>query len=300
MSTFSSILKNIFFLLLILQFTPLLLQSIRKNYSALFEQKTKVAVLPIKGMILSSTKTIKQMRKFFEESNIKAIVIKMECPGGAAGSSQAIYQELKKLKGKHVKPVIVWVENMCASGGYYIASGADYIFSTPSAFIGSIGVYIPLVQVKELLDLLKVNYQPIVTGSYKLAADPFTNITSEQREMLQNLTQETYDQFVKDVAQSRSKLALADAPQWAQGRIFTGTQAVKMGLVDSIGTLSDVEAMLKEKITVVGKIEYVHPPKSSKLAQLFGSDDDEENSSYIESAMHSMYNTIMQSLVTRV
>lgn len=284
MADFSSTIKNIFLLLLLLQFAPPLIKNIQKSYGSFFEQKTLVGVVSFKGMITSSEKYLKTLKKYFKDPEIKAIVLEMDCPGGAAGSSQALFQEIKALKATHLKPVIVRVENICASGGYYIASACDHIIATPSAFIGSIGAYIPLVKVKELLDQVKVSYNPVSSGSYKLAADPFTEGTPAQRAMLQDLTNDTYNQFIRDIAQSRTKLALAQAHEWADGKIFTGHQAFEKGLIDEIGAQSALENYLKQKITVTGDIKYIKQPKQSPLSQLFGSGDSTEESSYAKAA----------------
>lgn len=263
----------------------MVIQTIKKNYGTLFEPKTQVGSMTIKS--LSSSRTIcKQLKKFFEDSDIKAIVLVMDCPGGTSGTSQAIFQELKLLKNQHVKPVIVWVENVCASGGYYIASAADHIIATPSSFIGSIGAYIPLYQAKELLNTLKVEYDPVVAGEYKLSGDPLSKTSAQQRAMLQELTKNTYEQFVKDVASSRPQLSLSKADEWAQGRIFTGLQALEKGLIDELGSWSTIESALKQKIAVTGTLEYVHAEKSSTLSRWFGKDEDDDNdSSYVEAAL---------------
>lgn len=295
MASFASFIKNIFLLLLLLQFAPPLLKGIRKNYHSLWEEKTKIGVIPIKGVLTDSQKTIKHMKKFFSDSDIKAIIIAMDCPGGAAGTSQAIFEELKALKLRYLKPVIIWVENIAASGGYYIACAGDHIIATPSAFVGSIGVYIPLVHMKEFIEQFKISYDPVATGVYKLATDPFTSTTTQQKEMLQSLTRDTYDQFVKDVAQQRSKLLVAHASEWAEGRIFTGKQALEKGLIDEIGSPASIENYLKQKITIVGKIEYIKAPKTSPLATLLGTDDTQD-SSFTQSVAEHVYGMFMKTI----
>lgn len=296
MPSFASMIKNIFLLLLLLQFAPTLIKNIRKNYSSLWEEKTQVGLIPIKGVLTDSQKPIKHLKKFFSDPDIKAIVISMDCPGGAAGTSQAIFQELKALKLQHLKPVVVWVENIAASGGYYIASAADHIIATPSAFIGSIGVYIPLLHLKDFIEQFKIQYDPVASGVYKLATDPFTATSSVQKEMLQGLTRDTYEQFVKDVAQQRSKLVVAHASEWAEGRVFTGHQALEKGLIDEIGSPSSVEHYLKQKITVVGKIDYVKAPKISAIASLLGTDDNDDDSSYTQSMFEHIYGMLMKTV----
>lgn len=271
--TFSEFLKNLFFLFIIIQLAPPIIQNIAKQYRHFIEQPTKVAVLPIRGIIYDSTNLVKMIRKIFEDKDIKAILIRMECPGGASGTSQTIFDEIKALKQENPKPIVVLVENICASGGYNIALAADYIVAPGSAIIGSIGATLPyLFNVKEFLEQYKVKYTPITAGTYKNAGNPFVEITPEEKTMLQAVTDDSYDQFIKDVSESR-KLSLATVKDWADGKIFTGRQAQKIGLIDEVGSLETAIKALKQKAMFEGKIEWVQPPsKFSFWKFLSGSD----------------------------
>lgn len=275
MAKFTTYLKNIFFFLLFLQIIPVLIVGIKRQYTALLEPKSQVAVIPIKGTLNESGYYIKHLREFFKNQEIKAIVLAMECPGGKAGTAQAIYEEIKALKMQHVKPVVAWVENTCASGGYYIACAADTIISTPSAFVGSIGVYIAQPQLKEFIEQFKLKYGVIKTGDYKTAGDPLLEQTPEQKAMLQGLTNDTYTQFVHDVSQSRPQLALARVNEWANGQIFTGRQGLEKGLVDELGSFSTLEKTLRQKTTLEEKIDWVYPPKPSPFRGLFGNPEED-------------------------
>lgn len=272
--TFSDFLKNLFFVLIIIQIAPTIIQNFSKQYRYLIEQRTKVAVVPIRGILYDSTTLVKQFRKIFDDSAIKAILIRMECPGGAGGSAQIIYEELKALKKENPKPVIVLVENICASGGYNIAMAADYIIAPSSAIVGSIGTTLPyLFNVKELLEQYKVKYTPIKAGTYKNAANPFVDMTDDEKKMLQAVTDDAYDQFIKDVSESR-KLSLTTSKDWAEGKIFTGRQAQKLGLIDEVGSLETAIMAIKKKAMFEGKIEWIHPAsKFSFWKFITGSDD---------------------------
>lgn len=275
MSKLSHYLKNIFYFLLFIQIVPLLVSGIIKQYATFFEPKTKVAVLPIKGTLTSASYYIKHLRDFFKDPHIKAIVLSLETPGGKAGTSQAIYEEIKALKAENLKPIVSLVENICASGGYYIASATDNIIATPSAFIGSIGVYIAQPHLKAFIEQFKIEYDVIKTGDYKTTGDPLLSQTPEQKALLQGLTNDTYNQFVHDVAQARPKLSLAESAQWANGQIFTGRQGLEKGLVDELGSFSTLEKVLRQKTTIEGKIEWIYPPKPSPFKDFFGQNNDE-------------------------
>lgn len=246
---------------------------------------TRIGVVTIKGTLSSATRYIEQLREFFKDTSIKAILLQMESGGGAAGTSQALFNEIKALKQIHMKPVIAFAENLCGSGAYYVACAADSIIATPSAFVGSIGVYIPHPELKDFLEEYKVKYSVIKTGTYKAAGNPLMEDTPEQRAMFQSLTDDTYQQFTKDVAQNREKLSLKKVDIWGNGRIFTGNQAFALGLVDKIGSQTVVEQELREKAPIEGEIEWVKAPTPSKIARWFGETES-------ESMMHSLIGTV--------
>jgi len=279
--TFYDIMKNIFLLLIILSIAPTLVSNIGKQYGKYFEPRTKVGVLPIRETITNSESYNKQLRTYFEDSSIKAILNKMECSGGASGSVQSIYTEILALKKENAsKPVIVLVENICASGGYNIACAADYVVAPGSALIGSIGTSIPyLFKINKLMGQINIEYTPVATGKYKNVANPFVPGTKEETALLQGLTDDSYQQFLLDVSQSR-KLSLTKAEEWAEGKIFTGRQAIKLGLIDEIGSMDVAIKALRKKALIEGKIEWIHPPKKGGLMAFLrgeGSQGDDES-----------------------
>ncbi len=268
--TFWDYLKNVFLILIFLQIAPGMFESIRKQYGIYLEPHTRIGVIPMKGMLHDSSYYNRYLMKYFKDSSIKAIIIKMECPGGASGTGQAIYSEIMKLKKEYKKPIITLVENVCASGAYHIASATDYIITPPSAIIGSIGAYFPyLFKLKEFIEQFKIRHEPLLAGSYKAATDPLYDTTPEQKAMLQSMLDDTYDQLVQDIARNR-KLSLKTKGQWADGKIFTGRQALKLGLVDKLGSASDVIYMIKEKALIEGEIDWVYPPQVRTIWSMFG------------------------------
>lgn len=284
----SGLLKFTLLLLVFLMVAPSLIKNIYTNYQELIKEKTKIAVISIDTTLTEAEPYTDQLTKQFKNPDIKAIVLKIESGGGAAGTSQTIFSELKALKKQHPKPVIAFVENICASGAYYVACAADSIITTPSAFIGSIGVYIPHPQLNEFIEQFKIKYSVIKTGSYKAVGDPFLADSPEQLAMLQDLTNNTYEQFVNDVVASRSKLSRATAHQWAEGKVFTGSQALELGLIDKVGSPSTVEQELHERVAIVGEIEWVKAPKPSSFSQFFSSFEAESLASLIVDKLHHM------------
>ena len=278
---FYDLIKSLILFLIFLQIVPFFIKNIRDQYHDLIKDKTVVGIVPFKKPLTDAEPYIKNLTEFFKNTSIKAIVLKMDCPGGAAGSSQTIFNELKALKKKYPKPVIVFVENVCASGAYYVACGADVIIASPSAFIGSIGVYIPRPELKEFIEQFKIKYSVVKTGSFKTVGDPFLADTPEQLAMLQSLTNATYKQFIEDVAAQRSKLALANASSWAEGKIFTGTQALDLGIIDKVGSPATVEQELRERIDVVGEIEWRKACEPSTFAKFFSDVDAESFASLV-------------------
>lgn len=288
--TLWDVIKNIFLLLFVLQITPPMILSIKKQYARLFELRTPVAVLPIKGALYDSTRYVRQLNTFFKDSSVKAVLLKIESPGSSAGTGQALYHEIMTLKKQYPKPVIVLIENVCASGGYYIASAADYIIASGAATVGSIGTYLPQVRLKEFIEQFKVHYNPIKSGEYKTVTDPFTDKTAAEQELLQGLASDIYDQFITDIATSR-KLAITESHAWANGKIFTARQAQKLGLIDELGTASTAERVIKEKALIEGEIEWIYPPKQGGLASILIDNEDNDDTLF-ESYAHRLLTVI--------
>ena len=296
MATFSDYVKNIFWVLLLLQFAPMFIKGIRSQYSDLFEEKTRVGVISVKGFISSSSPTVREIKQTFEDSSIKAVVFKIDSQGGVAPSAQAIFQEILHYKKLHPeKYVVTLVEQMAASGGYYIAAATDHIISAPSAIIGSIGVLISHPSFKRLIERFDIDYSITKSGTFKGAGDPFLTLTEAQKAQFQELSNDSYRQFVRDITAQRPQLP-SDPKAWAEGKIFTGEQALGLKLIDEIGTASTVEKILREKAQIVGRIEWIKPLKKRPfLSSLFAQEEEGEGTTYLSAAV----NTICQALESR-
>lgn len=298
MARFLTWLKNIFFILLFLQIAPMLFISIKKHYSSLLEQRTKVGVILLDDELTKSQVYVEQLKKLFKDTEIRAILLRINCPGGTPGAAQAFYSELRQLKEEYSKTVGVFVENICTSGAYYAACPADFIVATPSAFVGSIGVYIPLPHLKEFINQYKIDYSVVKTGDYKTTGDMFLQQTSHGQEMLQALTDDTYDQFINDVMEARPLLTKALVNDWANGKVFTGRQALKNGLIDAVGSQSTVESLLRKKAPIDGEIEWVYNKKNHGIIRsLFSEDEDTPDSgSFTEGVINKISTLIVNKL----
>jgi protease IV len=297
MSKLFEYIKNIFFVLLILQFAPPLFENLKKQYGRFFESHTKVGYLSIKGVILNSSYYNQYLKKYFEDKDIKAILLFIESPGGAAGSAEAIAREIELLKKEYPKPIITLSENVLASGGYYVASATDAIIVLPSTLVGSIGTAIPgLFKLEDFIEQYKIHYNVIKAGEYKAVTDPFVNSTPEQNELLQGVVNSSYENFIEHVAKHRPKLLTSSADTWANGKIFTGNQAVALGLVDAIGSRSETIKKIKDMAIIEGKIEWVKPEKQSGFWNLFSTPDFAEDA---ESFTAKMANTVCTVLEKR-
>jgi len=296
-TSFTDYLKNFFFILLILQFAPSVISNLRTTVQELVVPKAKVGYMRIGGVIMDSAPYNKRLKEFADRDDIKALLIRMESPGGTPASSQSVYQELKKFAKK--KPVIVLVENLCASGAYYIASAANKIIANPSSLVGSIGVLLRIPTLNKLIERWDVKMNYITSGKYKVMARPFKELADFEREHLQALSDDTYNQFVSDVAES-SGLDKAQATTWADGKIFSGNQALKLKMIDSIGTFSDAEDELKKilKLKDDEEIKFISLKKrpSGLMRLLMGDEDYASNdvcSSHVATFIGSVYSKVI-------
>jgi protease IV len=217
-----------------------------------------VGVVEIVGAIIDSRRVVEQLKEFREEDNIKAIVLRIESPGGGVGPSQEIYREIRKASGE--KKVIASMGAVAASGGYYVAAACDGIVANPGTITGSIGVIMGYTNIEALLE--KIGLSPVVvkSGQFKDIGSPARPMSNEERNLLQELTQTIHSQFVADIAAGRN-IEEAQVRAVADGRIFTGQDAMEYGFVDRLGNLQDAIQWAGELGGIEGKIETVYPEK---------------------------------------
>jgi len=227
----------------------------------------KIGVVEVKGAIVSSGEIIQRIIHLREDNSIKAVVLRVDSPGGGVGPSQEIYTEVQKLSEK--KPVVVSMGSVAASGGYYIAVPAQQIVANPGTITGSIGVIMEFTNFQELLQKIGLKSQVVKSGEHKDIGSPVRPMTSADRQILQSLIDDVHSQFVLAVAQGRN-LPLEKAGLLADGRIYTGKQALEAGLVDELGNMQDAIDIAAHLAGIDGKPRVVYPrdPKQGILKYL--------------------------------
>ncbi|EFK06197.1 signal peptide peptidase SppA, 36K type [delta proteobacterium NaphS2] len=233
--------------------------------TALF--KEKIGVVAINGTISSGKKISSQLAKFARDENIRAIILRINSPGGGVGATQEIYREVQKTIRQ--KPVIVSMGSVAASGGYYVAAPATKIVSNPGTITGSIGVFIQFVRLEKLLSKIGVDFEIVKSGEFKDMGSPDRKLTRRDREIIEALIEDLQGQFVSAVASGRH-LSVQEVQKFADGRIFSGARAKQLGLVDFMGNFQDAVEITKKVVGITGEVELVHPKKtSSELLDLF-------------------------------
>ncbi|MCG8467191.1 MAG: signal peptide peptidase SppA [Gemmatimonadetes bacterium] len=199
----------------------------------------RVAVVPIEGPILSETAFLDALETFREDGSVRAFVIEVESPGGAVGASQSIYEAIRELRDDDDRPVLAWMGDVGASGGYYAAVGADSVYALPGTLTGSIGVIMEFPNVQELYRKVGVSWEVVKSGEHKDLGSPNRPLDDSDRAILEGLVTDVHEQFVETVAANRP-LDRARVAELADGRVYSGRQALELGLIDGLGTLEDV------------------------------------------------------------
>lgn len=227
----------------------------------------KVAVIRIEGLILDSREAVEELRRHRENPSVKAVVLRIDSPGGGVVPSQEIYAEVRKARADGKLKIIASMGNTAASGGYYIAAATDKIVANPGTLTGSIGVIMELANVKGLLEKVGVESVVIKSGRYKDLASPFRAMSEEDRLLLQGVLDDVHDQFIQAVADGRG-LQIEQVRALADGRIFTGRQAQTVSLVDELGDLQDSIMLAARLVGVVGEPRVVETRKRFSLRDL--------------------------------
>ncbi len=219
-----------------------------------------IAVIEVSGVILDADKIDKQLHKFSTDSNVKAIILHIDSPGGGAAASQEIYHEVLRVKADSHKPIIASVESVGASGAYYIASACDKIYANPASVVGSIGVIMEWTNYGELMRWAKLKNVTITHGELKDAGDPTRDMTPKEQAYFQSLVDNMYTQFVHDVATGRHAEDTKIAPL-ATGQVWTGEQSLGLGLIDTLGGYRTALLETATKVGIKGEPHIVRPDK---------------------------------------
>ena len=224
----------------------------------------RIGIVQVKGGIgmgdgsVDAESVLKQVKRFETDDGIKAVVVRIDSPGGSVGPSQEIHDEVKRLAAK--KPVVCSLGNVAASGGFYVAVACPKIVSAPGTLTGSIGVISQFVNVKGLADRFDIRMETVKSGKLKDAGNPFREMTAEDRAYWQGLIDRVHGQFMAAVAQGRS-LELAQVKKFADGRVLTGAEAKDLGLVDQLGNFYDAVELAKQEAKLTGEPHLVYPPE---------------------------------------
>lgn len=239
-------------------------KDITEKKSTVRISQDKITIVNILGPIRASMKSsdpffrdsekiIKRLKKINENFSVKAVVLRINSPGGTVGAIQGIYSEILKLR-KNGKFVVASFSDIAASGGYYIACAADKIVAQPGTLTGSIGVILEIGNFAELMKKIGVKIETIKSGKHKDIGNYSREMTVEERKILQDLINDAYEQFLSAMVSGR-KLNELKARELADGRIFTGAQAKSVGLVDSLGGLDEAVEEAKKLAGIKGEIK---------------------------------------------
>lgn len=229
----------------------------------------RVAVIELTTPITESEAIVRQFRKYQNRSSVKAIVLRLDSPGGSVSPSQEILQEVKRTR-ELGKPVVVSMGSVAASGAYYIACGASRIVANPGTITGSIGVISQFMSYDGLMEKIGVSGTTVKSGRYKDVGNPMRKMTEEDVEQIRLVIDDVYEQFMQEVATSRS-IPLDSVRVIAQGRIYTGKQAYALKLVDTLGTLQTAVQIAGILGKIEGEPKILRERKRQSLAeQLFG------------------------------
>ena len=230
----------------------------------------KIAIVELNDVIVSSDKIVEQIKRFREDKSIKAIVLRINTPGGGVAASQEIYEEVKKTRDSG-KIIVVSMGAIAASGGYYIAVGSSLIVSNPGTLTGSIGVIAQFISIKDLADKLGINQTTIKSGNLKDAGNPFRQMNDSDKAYFQDVVDNSFGQFL-DVVSKERKMDKETLLKYANGRVFTGLQAKEYGLVDSLGTFEDAIRITSKMAGIEGEPRIVREKKKfSFFEEMLGS-----------------------------
>ncbi|MFZ0319455.1 MAG: signal peptide peptidase SppA [Candidatus Sulfotelmatobacter sp.] len=223
----------------------------------------RIGVVDLDGVILSPQPVVEELKKFNDDSSIKAIILHVNSPGGGVAASEEIYREVKRIHDEKKKRIVVSIETVGASGAYYVASASNKIYANNGSVVGSIGVIAEWVNYGELMKWAKLKSVVFKTGEFKDTGDPSRDLTPAEQAYMQSLIDNMFGQFVQAVADGRG-MKFDDVKAIANGKVWTGKQALDMKLIDDVG---DFEAVVKEtakSVNISGEPTLVHPEKDRK------------------------------------
>jgi protease-4 len=247
----------------------------------------KIGVIPINGPIMDSGPIVTQLVNFKKDNGIKAIILRIDSPGGGVGPSQEIYREVRKTI--KTKKVIASMGSMAASGGYYIAAAANKIVANPGTLTGSIGVIMEFVQLQELFKKIGVSLEVLKSGEFKDIGSPHRKMSERDKEVIKGLISDIQNQFVSAVARGRA-LSIEKVQEIADGSILSGAKAKELGLVDILGNFQDAVDLAKKMTGIKGEAKLVYPKRqTSRLWDII-----------LQNTAESVYRAVKNTLKTNI
>ncbi len=260
----------LFGLLFVILFFVIGVMGISSGGSSLEFSGKKIGLVELEGIIISSRKVVRNIKRMGDSESIRAIVLRIDTPGGGVAASQEIYDAVKSVK--ELKPVVVSMGSVAASGGYYVACGADTIIANPGTTTGSIGVIMEIPNFEGLMEKLGIRFNIIKSGKFKDIGSPYRAMTNAEKNQLQDYIDDAFDQFVKVVSENRN-LSEDSVLSFADGRVFTGRQAMELGLVDQLGNYEDAIQLAAKMAGIKGKPKtYRFPRRKVTFFDLLFSD----------------------------
>ncbi len=224
--------------------------------SSSFTIGDKIGIVEVTGLITDSQDTIKELSDFRDNPHIKAVVVRIDSPGGIVGATQEVYAAVRKTGDK--MPVVASCGSIAASGGYYIALGARKIVANPGTITGSIGVIMKFANAEELLHKIGLKTSVVKSGDFKDTGSPTREMTQQERAMFQGVIDDVHAQFVRTVADNR-KIPEEKVRELADGRIFSGNQAMSLGLIDGFGNIEEAIALAGKMAGIEGEPKVIYP-----------------------------------------
>jgi protease-4 len=253
----TTILLIIISVVLLFIFSLTVVNMFTDSSSSVLKQET-IGIVEVQGMILDSAEIIEQVHYVRDQQSIKAVVLRIDSPGGVVGPTQEIYEEIMKLN--KTKPVYVSMGSIAASGGYYIAAASTKIYANPGTITGSIGVLMKLANFQSLLDKVGIKSIVLKSGEFKDSGSPVRPLSAQDKKILQGVIDSLHGQFVSAVAKGRN-LPLDKVKALADGRIFSGEQAMENNLIDKLGNLQDAVDDAAKAVGITEKPKLSYPPK---------------------------------------
>ena len=223
----------------------------------------RIGVVDLDGVILSPQPVVGQLKKLADDSSIKAIILHVNSPGGGVAASEEIYREVKRIREDKKKRVVVSIETVGASGAYYIASASNKIYADQGSIVGSIGVIAEWVNYGDLLKWAKLKSVVFKTGEFKDTGSPSRELTPAEQAYMQGLIDNMFGQFVQAVADGRG-MKFDDVKAIANGKVWTGKEALSMKLIDNVGDFEAVVNDTAQSVGISGEPTLVHPEKDRR------------------------------------